>query len=184
VSGSGKDVERRDAAAMCLKTIVSELGGFENEAQEATLRVCVPALADMVGSSARDGASGEEMNVAAEAVDILHAMMTKVGSMADARINQDDGDKLYEVLLKHLEHGKSGTRKRAAQCMALLATSMNDASMDAHVNTVLAALQGENCVKWKERTYTRSCSARRLVRLAFDFDERAAVVVPTPFASV
>jgi cullin-associated NEDD8-dissociated protein 1 len=178
VSGSGKDVERRDAAAMCLKTIVSELGGVENEAQEATLRVCVPALADMVGSSARDGASGEEMNVAAEAVDILHAMMTKVGSMADARINQDDGDKLYEVLLKHLEHGKSGTRKRAAQCMALLATSMNDASMDAHVNTVLAALQAKIASNGKSELYSFVLGATARA-IGFRFDARAADVVPT-----
>lgn len=176
--GEKKDAAKRDAACMCLKTIVREIGGFEGGAREGVLGTCAPALATHVATAARAGATADEMNVAAEAVDVLHVMMTVLSEMPHARLSEEHSAKLQETLLKHLEHGKSGTRKRAAQCLALLATFMKDDMLNQTVNMVMEVLKDKVAAKKGKsdlHTFVLGATARAL---GYRFGEYVDEVMP------
>ena len=49
----GRDAEGRDAACVCLKTMMVDIGTFGEEARSGTLETCVPALASHVETAAR-----------------------------------------------------------------------------------------------------------------------------------
>jgi cullin-associated NEDD8-dissociated protein 1 len=140
---SGKDEERRDAAAMGLKTIVNAIGTFNADVREAVIETSAPALAAMIDLSTKEGASTDTMNVAAEAIDVLHAMLTTMSAIAHCKISAEHVDELYGTLLKYLEYGKSGTRKRAAQCLAFLAISMNDETLKRTMEDVVQLLRAK-----------------------------------------
>ena len=105
----GRDAEGRDAACVCLKTMMVDIGTFGEEARSGTLETCVPALASHVETAAREGASADETNAAAEAVDVIHSMATAMNA-AHIGLNEEHRELLQRALFKHLEHGKSGTR--------------------------------------------------------------------------
>ncbi|OUS43842.1 putative TIP120 protein [Ostreococcus tauri] len=156
---SGKDGGRRDAASMCLKTIVMDIGTFDEESRTAMLGACAPALAALVEKGGRDGATGEEANVAAEAVDVVHAIATALSTAPHVRLTQETSDELQRTLLGHIERGKTGTRKRAAQCVALLSTYAKDDALDRTVETVSTSLEESIASKGKSDLYAFTLGA-------------------------
>ena len=71
-----KDCERRDASAMCLKIIAVDIGTFEREARDVTLQTYSAGFTASVERGAKAGATADDINIAAEAVDVLHALIT------------------------------------------------------------------------------------------------------------
>ena len=63
------------------------------------------------GDGGEEGASADGTNAAAEAVDVIHSMATAMNA-AHIGLNEEHRELLQRALFKHLEHGKSGTRKR------------------------------------------------------------------------
>ena len=136
----GRDAETRDAACVCLKTMMVDIGTFGEEARRGMVETCAPALAARVETAAREGASADETNTAAEAVDVLHSMATAMHA-AHISLSEEHRELLLGTLLRHLEHGKSGTRKRAAQCAALLAARTDGDALSRTMKAVMGLLE-------------------------------------------
>ena len=149
----GRDAEGRDAACVCLKTMMVDIGTFGEEARSGMLETCVPALASHVETAAREGASADETNAAAEAVDVIHSMATAMNA-AHIGLNEEHRELLQRALFKHLEHGKSGTRKRAAQCAALLAARMDGDALSRTMKTVMGLLEEKISSEGKSSLYS------------------------------
>ena len=130
-----------------------DIGTFGEEARSGTLETCVPALASHVETAAREGASADEMNAAAETVDVIHSMATAMNA-AHIGLNEEHRELLQRALFKHLEYGKSGTRKRAAQCAALLAARMDGDALSRTMKTVMGLLEEKISSEGKSSLYS------------------------------
>jgi len=173
----GRDAGRRDAAVMCLKTVANGIGMFEVEAREAMVGTCVSALTALAEGATRDGASAEETHVAAEAVDVLHAFATALSAMPHAGVSAEQSEALQATLLRYVERGKSGTRKRAAQCVALLMTFAKEDAVRAKVRTVVSALEEKISQKNKSdlHAFILGATARAV---GYRFGDHAEEVIP------
>ena len=107
-AAGGRDAEGRDAACVCLKTMMVDIGTFGEEARSGMLETCVPALASHVETAAREGASADARR---RRRWTCHSMATAMNA-AHIGLNEEHRELLQRALFKHLEHGKSGTRKR------------------------------------------------------------------------
>jgi len=177
VTAVGKDVERRDASSMCLKMLLSEIGTFERASWEATLEACAPRLGASVERGTREGATSDEINAAAEAVDVLHSLVSTLTQTPHVRLGEEHALALQETLLKHLERGKTGTRKRAAQCLALLSTFMNDELLGETVKTITHVLEARVKSKGKSDLYTFVLGATARA-IGFRFGDHAERAMP------
>ena len=173
----GKECERRDASSMCLKIVAGDIGTFERESWEETLQTCSAGLKASVERGAKDGASTDEINIAAEAVDVLHALITTLSQTPQVEFREDQALDLQRALLQHLERGKTGTRKRAAQCLALLPTLMHEAALGESVKTVMDILASKASSKGKSDLYTFILGATARA-IGFRFGDHAERAMP------
>ena len=173
----GKDCERRDASAMCLKIIAVDIGTFEREAWEVTLQTYSAGLVTSVERGAKDGATADEINIAAEAVDVLHALITTLSQTSHVELREEQALDLQRALLGHLERGKTGTRKRAAQCLALLPTLMRESTLGESVKTVTDILASKVAYKGKSDLYTFILGATARA-VGFRFNDHAERALP------
>ena len=176
-AAGGRDGARRDAAVMCLKIVAGGLGMFQREAREGMVVTCVGGLTALAEGATRAGASAEETRVAAEAVDVLHAFATALSAMPHACVSPEQSEALQATLLRYVERGKSGTRKRAAQCVALLATFAKEDAVRATVRTVMSALEEKISQKSKSDLYAFILGATARA-VGYRFGDHAEEVMP------
>eukprot|EP00250_Pteridium_aquilinum_P018481 c24109_g1_i1 orf=324-4016(+) len=109
---TGKE-QQRDIASIALKTVVAEINS--GTVAQAVVGLLSPKL--VKGISVAETSS----EVKGECLDILCDVLHRFGSLMVT-----EHEKLLSSLLVHLISNPAGLRKRAIQCLAMLASSLSD----------------------------------------------------------
>lgn len=116
-----KQAHERDAAALGLRTLVDNIP--ESYA---------PNIAAKITESLLEGLKSDVAGVGSNCMDIIAELLGKFGLVVP------DPGSLQAALLRELELGRSGIRKRAVQCIGYLAASVKE---DSSFNVLVDEIQ-------------------------------------------
>ncbi|EFC40891.1 predicted protein [Naegleria gruberi] len=147
----GED-EKRDIAAIALKTVISEIP-MENA--QAPIKKCITPLLQ--------GLSSDNPEIKLVALDVLSDLLARFGAMV-----ADEHEKLQSAFSAELKSSRVSVRKRAIACLAALSVHTSDKLFDALLTSVVNGI--DNVIKTMKKqkdnskveelsTYIQSCSA-------------------------
>jgi len=177
----GED-EKRDIAAIALKTVISEI---PMESAQAPIKKCVSPLLQ--------GLASENPEVKLVALDVLSDLLGRFGTIVI-----EEHEKLQSSFITELKSSRVSVRKRAISCLAALSVHTNDKLFDQLLNVVVNGVDNliKSLKKTKENnkieelsTYIQSCSAisktaghrfgKYLTRIIPSFMDAAEIIAPS-----
>lgn len=139
---TGKKDQQRDVASLGLKTVIAEVApGKAHVLAEAA----VPVL--------QGGLRAEAPDAAANSLEALVELTARHGAALTAP------DALRAALMPELDAARAGTRKKAIQCLALLAAHLPPPALDALAGDLLARLAAAGGKKDAARTCIQALGA-------------------------
>ncbi|KAL9653139.1 hypothetical protein ABK040_006355 [Willaertia magna] len=147
----GED-EKRDIAAIALKTVISEI---PSESAQSPIKKCVQPLLQ--------GLTNENPDVKLVALDVLSDLLDRFGSIVN-----EEHEKLQKTLADELKSSRVSVRKRTISCLAALSVHTNDKLFDTLIVNVVNGI--DNLIKTMKKskendkveelsTYIQTCSA-------------------------
>ena len=134
---NGKKEQERDLASLGLKTVITEL--LPGKASVVT-KAATPLLIKGLPSPLSD--------VAHNSLDVLIELASRHGAV------MPDLDALRAALMPELDANRAGIRKRAIQCLSLLATYLTTPSLNALSNDIFSRLENNESSGKKDQTRT------------------------------
>ncbi|GMH39342.1 hypothetical protein BSKO_07240 [Bryopsis sp. KO-2023] len=117
LSEKKEDIEKRDMASIGLKTVIAEI--TSGTAGQVIVKTIAPKLIQ--------GLHSKESEVVIESLDIIREMVARFGHLMEGI-----ADELQGALTPKLEDTeRSAIRKRAIQCIGVLAIHLSDVPLDA-----------------------------------------------------
>jgi len=144
---NAKKEQTRDVAALALKTVLTA-----DIAADATATALVTTATPLI----LQGLASPHPDVVGNSLDMLSELAVRYGSLIT------NPDAVQQALLPELDQGRAGTRKKAIQCLAALATSLSLTSLHQLMEVAVTKLEqkgGEALKAEGLRTYIQLLAA-------------------------